>query len=344
MNTSWGRTQWLFPEEELLHKKKQKGRNIGEWSETLAVLHCLLFPNIIIDGMPHRVNAVEHNGVSVSVDAVQGLDICVVENRIYRAIYTKQDNSGSFDIDDELIKATLTAIGMENSVKGSSNQKHDIILHLANQDKPLSFNIKSLLGADPSIINASQQTSIRYKLKNPKLSVDDINTSIAKIDVFSDKIKFLRTVCDDIISEAYTSDAYKNVLSGLDEYAFLYVADWLLTFFEYKKHAFIDADIDLSWFNKFIIMSMTKIKPKIGAEDRDECGLAFIYNTSSGPRLYFTMGEDQAFSKQLCKYIRFERPSFSRHKKYMLEKLDNDFSFRLPLQIRLQSSVKELFK
>lgn len=344
MNTNWGRTQWLFPEEELLHTKKQKGRNIGEWSETLAILHCLLFPNITIDGVPHKVKAVEHKGVSISVEAVKGLDIDVVENRIYRAIYTKQDNSGSFDINDDLIKATLTAIGMENGVKGSSNQKHDIILHLVDQEKPLSFNIKSLLGADPSIINASQQTSIRYKLKNPKMSVTDINANIAKIDVFSDKIKFLRTVCDDIISDAYTSEAYKNVLSGLDEYAFLYMADWLLAFFEHKKHAFINADIDLSWFNKFIIMSMTKIKPKIGAEDRDECGLAFLYNTNSGPRLNFTMGEDSTFSKQLCNYIRFERPSFSRHKKYMLEKLDDDSSFRLPLQIRLQSSVKELFK
>jgi hypothetical protein len=344
MNTNWGRTQWLFPEEELLHTKNKKGRNIGEWSETLATLHCLLFPNIIIDGVPHKVRAVEHKGVSVSVDAVKSLDMNIVENRIYRAIYTKQDNSGSFDINDDLIKNTLTAIGMESGVKGSPNQKHDIILHLADQDKPLGFNIKSLLGADPSIINASQQTSIRYRLKNPKIDVHDINSSIAKIGVFSDKIKFLRTICDDVISEAYTSEAYKNVLSGLDEYAFLYVADWLLTFFEHKRHAFIDTDIDLSWFNKFIIMSMTKIKPKIGAEDSDECGLAFLYNTISGPRLHFTMGNDPTFSKQLCKYIRFERPSFSRHKKYMLEKLDDDFSFRLPMQIRLQSSVKELFK
>lgn len=344
MNTNWGRTQWLFPEEEVLQTKKQKGRNIGEWSETLAIFHCLLFPNIMIDGLPHAIRAVEHNGVAISVDAVKTLDIDVVENRIYRAIYTKQDNTGSFDINDDLIKNTLIALGMENSIKGSPNQKHDIILHLVDQKDPLSFNIKSLLGADPSIINASQQTSIRYKLKNPKIPLEEMNKAICDISIFSDKIKYLRTVCDDILSDAYTSEAYKNVLSGLNEYAFLYMADWLLAFFEHKTHAFINTNIDMTWFNKFIIMSMTKIKPKIGTEDRDECGLAFLYNTSSGPRLHFTMGNDPAFSKELCNYIRFERPSFNRHQKYMLGKIDEDFSFRLPMQIRLQSAIKELFK
>lgn len=343
MNTKWGRTPWLFPEE-VMPSKKQKGRNIGEWSETLAILHCLLFPVITIDGKTHIVKAVEHNGMAISVDAVKNLDIDVVENRIYRAIYTKQDNSGSFDIDDDLIKNTLIAIGMGNTIKGACNQKHDIILHLNDNTKPFSFNIKSLLGGDPSIVNASQQTSIRYRLKNPKISVDEINIVLENTVIFSDKIKYLRTICDDITSDAYTSEAYKNVLSGLDEYAFLYVADWLLTFFEHKKHSFLESSADLSWFNKFIIMSMTKIKPKIGTEDRDDCGLAFLYNSPTGPRLNFTMGMDAEFSKQLCKYVRFERPSFNRHKKYMLEKLDIDFSFRLPIQIRLQSAIKELFK
>lgn len=343
MNTSWGRTPWLFPEEEL-RTKKQKGRNIGEWSETLAILHCLLFPTIVIDDVTYTVSAVEHNGISVPVDAVKNLDLDVVQNRILKAIYSKQDNSGSFDIHDDLIKNTLSAIGMEDTIKGSSNQKHDIILHLANVNKPMSFNIKSLLGGDPSIVNASQQTSVRYKLKNPKISVNDINQQLSTITVFSDKIKYLRTICDDINVDTYTSEAYKNVLSGLDEYAFLYVADWLLAFFEHKKHSFLECDADLAWFSKFILMSMTKIKPKIGAEDRDECGLAFLYNSVDGPRLYFTMGSSDAFKSHLHEHVRFERPSFNRHKKYMLEELDENFSFRLPIQIRLQSSIRGLFK
>lgn len=343
MNIIWGRTQWLLTEEPS-QNKRQKGRNIGEWSETLAILHCLLFPNISIDGKVRTVRAVEHNGVTISVDAVKNLDIDVVENRIYHAIFTKQNNTGSFDIDDDLIKNTLIAIGIEKMIKGPANLKHDIVLHLTDSEKPLSFNIKSLLGDNPSIINPSKQTSVKYKLKNPRASVSEINIKLNNIDAFSDKIKYLRTICDDIISDAYTSEAYQNALADLDEYAFIYIADWLLTFFEHTKHAFIDSEIDLSWFNRFIIMSMTKITPRTGIESKGACGLAFLYNAASGPRLYFTMGESPEFSKQLCKYVRFGRPSFTRHKKHMLGNLDSDYSFRLPIQIRLQSAIKEIFK
>lgn len=339
----WGRVPWFA--DPTLQVKKKRGRNIGEWSEAISILHCLSNPKILLDGSVKTIKAVEHNGIAIPTSAIQNLDIEKIERLMYGAINVKQDGGGSFDIDDEVIKDALDKFGMIESIKGSSANKHDIILHTAEDKDPLYFNIKSLLGGNPSIVNASKQTSIRFSLKNPRQNdISVINKSLAGISVFSEKIKYLRTISDDIVSGNYTSDAYYDVLSDLDEYAFLYMSEWLLSFFENKTHDFLTTHHDTEWFNRFVILSMTKIRPKVGSASDNLCGLAFLYNSGGRPSLKFTMGADPVFKKELCKFVRFDRPSFSRHKQYMLEKLDEDFSFRLPIQLRLQSALKDTFK
>lgn len=335
MRVSWGKVVQIKSEQ-------HKGKNIGEWSEILAILYCLASPTICIDGHTKRISSIEYNGIKLHSSNASFLKIQNAQHELYQVMHHKSDTGGSFDVPDNL-KQMLTTLGFQANSKASINQKHDIVLNIENETNPYNFNIKSLLGGDPSIINASQQTSIKYVLKNPTASIDQINCEIDAQISFSNKIKYLRSICEDINSNTYTSEAYRNVLSNLDEYAFLYMADWLLKFFEHKQHGFLQTDVDLEWFNKFIIMSMTKIKPKSGT-DMTECGIAFLYSIEDAPQLYFTMGADTELSHRIYQYVKFERPSFNRHKKYMLGEIAPDYSFRLPIQIRLQSKIRNEFK
>jgi hypothetical protein len=327
---------WLFPPEQ----KNLKKRNIGEWSELLAVLNCLLFPKITIDSQPHTITDVEYSGSSIPTSNISDLSLDAVSNRIYSAITSNTGAAGAFSIDDDFIMKRLQKIGLDQLKGASSREKQDLVLR--TQESGLKgFNVKSLLGGNPSIINASQMGTIKYQLKNPKATQEEINATLSEIEVFSKKISYLRTVCDEINSCSFTSESYQGFLSNLDEYAYLYFAEWLIDFYENKRQIFTEDLSEQSWLGSFLLSSITKITP--GSQGADECGLALLHNTRLGPRLAFTMGSED-FTQNLPKFVRWDRPSFTRHKAYMLGSIDSEFCFRLPIQIRLKSKIAQLFK
>lgn len=325
---------WLFPPEQ----KNLKKRNVGEWSELLAVLNCLIFPNISIDASPFTVTDVEYGGSIVSTNSISDLSLDAVSNRIYSAITSNTGSEGAFAIDDDFIMSRLAKIGLDQLKCTSSKEKQDIVLRTKELGNK-AFNVKSLLGGNPSIINASQVGTIKYQLKNPRVPQEQINENLNQIQVFSKRITYLKSISDGINSCNFTSESYQGFLSNLNEYAYLYFADWLIDFYEKKRQVFIEDLSDHPWLGNFLFSSITKITP--GTQRDRECGLALLHNTNLGPRLAFTMGQS-SFINQLPAFVRWDRPSFTRHKAYMLGSVDSEFCFRLPIQIRLKNQITKL--
>lgn len=77
----------------------------------------------------------------------------------------KKGKNGTFEV--PIMDDFLNKIGIEK-VKGSNTEKTDLILEIWDDTlrtkKKLNFSIKSFLGAEPTLMNASQATNFTYKV------------------------------------------------------------------------------------------------------------------------------------------------------------------------------------
>ena len=337
---TWGRISWSHEGHlETPFRVETKCKNVGQWSELLVVMNCLLNPNIMVDGESKKVTLVEHSGIMISANLVQTLDLDVIQHSLLQTIKHRSIGARTFNIEDDFVKQTLNILGMSNEkVCAATNQKHDIILHCSDSTS-LKFNIKSLLGKQPSIINASYFSSIQYKV-NTVLSINELNKTIAAIPDVSNKLKYLHSVGTiDYIN--FASTEFEKQLKKFNVNGDSVVAGWMLEYFSNRTQKFINQE-DIVWFNKFIFDCMTQLAPKDGLKSEVDCGVAFLAGPVGKTKLLFTMGGPH-FISNLHHHIRFDKPSFTKHHKYMLGQISNDYTFRLPLSIRLNRSISQLW-
>ncbi|WP_430426454.1 HpaII family restriction endonuclease [Maribacter litoralis] len=90
-------------------------------------------------------------------------------------IKNQKKKKGTFAV--PTIEAFINSFGA-NSIKAQSTVKSDIIIKIhdprTNIEPTLGFSIKSELGGDPTIMNASQTTNFNYKIKGVTLSSSEI--------------------------------------------------------------------------------------------------------------------------------------------------------------------------
>lgn len=311
-------------------------KNVGEWTEKLVVLYCLCNPMVNIDGSNHTIKAISFNGVTMVVSLINKEEISSAAESIFKTIRSRTTGSGgSFSITNLSTNKTLNELGIGHSTKHYPHDKEDITLIFDGRELPLSFNIKSLLGDNPSIVNPSKQTSLRYRLINPKLSLKAFNAKLPTLSL-SKKIEFLKNNSENIITEPESSDIYFTRINELHPDALKDIGNWLLLYYHnnLQPHHLKDTT---TWFGNFIIKSM------IGASPAKECGIAFAYNVKNVFKVNFTRADQSEYIRKLCSHIKFSKPSYKRHYKYMLSTIGEEFCFRLPIQIRLRSTVKDLF-
>ena len=175
--------------------------NSGEWSEVYALMKILsdrelfagnshlqkianvVYPVIEVVRNESKVNlnfTYENGNVEIVTSDGKRTKILVAtfaqkSLQLLKEIKSQKHKRGTFSI--PTIEAFINSFG-SSAIKAQSTVKSDIIIKIhdprTNSEPTLGFSIKSELGGDPTIMNASQTTNFRYKVKWVILTVLDI--------------------------------------------------------------------------------------------------------------------------------------------------------------------------
>lgn len=377
--------------------KKLSG-NKGEWSELYAALRiavdgtlqgvdvdlsplegrCLrvrqvIRPDFIVDtGLNLRFSKNE-NGVMSSrivtpanVTFSQGKNefgrrVSCLYGKVRKMTRKKQPNA------EPCIDRMLNDIGCCYLSADAGNKK-DILLQmhdpLAGGDIDYGFSVKSYIGAPPTLMNASGQTSLRFEVKNfdrKKMSV------ISKINDSSSKTKYRQMMkvldssgatlsfCD------YDGEKFKSNLKMLDDGLPAIYAEAVRLFEEtgesrvgeimkkmeladFKRYGRNCSSFYQKKFKRFLVASALGMQPNILWNDIDDATGGFIIVKPDGSIAAFYITDRRRFESYLMNATSFVHPTAARKKAsgekinrnrvWMFEESGNKLFVHFNVQIR----------
>ncbi len=361
--------------------------NVGEWSEVYAFFHLLGFPYLVAcdaDLNPFKTNhlpvisiyrgegpngplayyyiadkggiwAVSENGeLGPTISAVEGAN----EAKALLLDIQKRISEGK-KAEMQFPKAQqFLARLCDCRLKAKASDKEDIILTLndirAGQNISCGFSIKSYLGSDPTLLNASvDNTNILYHVhgiddqtaseimqqaqanpnKKIKILMELLQKAGAKIEYqhlmgsqFAQNLNYIDTIMPDILGELLLmhyltwEESLEKVTQKVAEEDPVGLKDPNLYYYKIKK--FLEA----------VALGMTPSKPWKGAEDANG---GFLIVKPDGNLVTYHLYNRQALDEYLLRYTRFEHPSTTRHQYASLFPDENgQLCLKLALQVR----------
>ena len=248
------------------------------------------------------------------------------------------------------------------SLKAKSSDKTDIriVLHdrRTNINSEMGFSIKSQLGGDSTLLNASKATNFKFKLVGQRLSDDDISTINAinpKRNKVIERVKAIKSRGVVFVFDKIDNSTFQNNLIMLDgdlpkimanllleqlntgistlkdlveniskTNPLKYEADEVLPFYTYKvKHLLTSTALGLmpatSWSGKY------------------DANGGYLVVKRDGEILCYHFYDRNRFEDYLFSNAYLERASTSRHEyASIVKESDGSLSFKLNLQIRLK--------
>jgi DNA (cytosine-5)-methyltransferase 1 len=247
-------------------------------------------------------------------------------------------------------------LGFETVKVGKNYQKSDIVLDIENPNfkrKNEGFSIKSFLGSNPTLLNASTKTNFLYRvacLNN--LDIDKINTINTRAKI-RDRINHIRFLGGELKYLRVEKDTMNHNLKIIDSCMPKILGDMLLIFYEkriYKISDVVDYLVDstdilqtLKINNKQVLENKVKdflvgilfgIFPGKNWDGNYESKGAIIVK-KEGSLVSFHVTEIEELQNFLYKSIKFDTPSSTRHKfGTIIQKKNNKHLFKLNLQLR----------
>jgi hypothetical protein len=351
----------------------KKGLNKGEWSELYAFLHLLLQPNlIIVDEELNLINEKIFRIIEVLISdkkyhiQTQEIQKLTRENDLINQ-YSKESIShnakilldriinqtkskGSFKINelDSLIDDLLDG----KKPKGHSLTKGDLeanVLDLKyNSIKNISYNIKSNLGSKATLLNASNNTNFIYKIKNINDNILKKNNSINTRTKLLDRINFLNESGAEINFFKAESEDFNYNLSLIDSNLNKILAKMLLLSYQLNEKDIIklikivseNKDENLFYRKKFsdfanaVTFGMRAGNKWDGVNEVN--GGIILVNEKGEIYLLDLIYFKEIVNKYLINNIKFESPSSKRYKMFEIFKHNNEYYFKLNLQIRFK--------
>lgn len=353
--------------------KNNNGLNKGEWSELYAFLYLLKEPNLII--IDENLNIID-NKIFKIVDIllsdkkyhIDSNEICKVTKddqliKRYSAEYVSENanillekildhtkSKGSFKID--MITPIIDDLLDGKKPKGHSFTKGDLEANVydskINAIKNISYNIKSNLGSKATLLNASNNTNFIYRVDNIDDEIMDKNNSIITKTKLLDRSKFLNESKGKINFVNTESKAFGYNLSLIDSNLHKILSDMLLLSYEENEKDIkklldiVSTTADDSVFYKkkmsdfanAVTFGMRAGKKWDGV---NEVNGGIILVTEKGEiylldLIYFK----EIVDKYLIDNIKFDSPSSSRYKMFEIYKQDNQYFFKLNLQVRFK--------
>lgn len=262
----------------------------------------------------------------------------------------KSSKGSSFEVSEAT--SVMNALDCE-SIKSSSNNKADIILAIHDYitliETEIGFSIKSSLGSNPTLLNASQATNFIYQIYNDnKKSNFDSLAEDKKIKEFVKSI-----ISSDCIIEysKIQSEIFNKNLRKIDSLMPVILSEFILNF--YKGNGVTIKDLSLSVASSDIIQKLDfnyedikfKIKnlllnialgmvPNTLWDGFMQAGGGYIIVKENGEIVCYHIYNIQQFSEYLFNNTKLETPSTTRHKFGSIYIEEGNYYIKLNCQIR----------
>ena len=276
-------------------------------------------------------------------------------NRLLKSMLTLQRKEGTFEVPD--IEKELKYLGftqLKNPVpKGQRFIKRDLSLKISDPntgvEPMLGFSVKSELGSAPTLLNASKQTNIIYRL----YGIDDhVMEEVNAIDTrtkIQDKCARLAAVSSDIRFESFQSETFMKNLQLIDGDLPQMLAEATLAHYVRNIARVDDVVTYLSQTPRYAdcdpIFCAVKIKRFLRAcalgmvpsepwKDYDEASGGYVIVLPDGELIAFYIYNRSLFDKYLLESTKFERGDTGRHDYMTVYKESGKYYVKFNLQIR----------
>ena len=239
------------------------------------------------------------------------------------------------------------------SIKSSSNNKADIILAIHDYitliETEIGFSIKSNLGSNPTLLNASQATNFIYQTYNDnKKSNFDSLAEDKKIKEFVKSI-----ISSDCIIEysKIQSEIFNKNLRKIDSLMPVILSEFILNFYKGNgvtikdlSHSVASSDIiqkldfnyeDIKFKIKNLLLNIALgMVPNTLWDGFMQAGGGYIIVKENGEIVCYHIYNIQQFSEYLFNNTKLETPSTTRHKFGSIYIEEGNYYIKLNCQIR----------
>lgn len=335
--------------------------NKGEWSELYALLSLLLSGYLVSadkngNSIPDKKAKIRmmrrgdvvfclnsNNSISVLKDSqnLGSFDSSIINNYLPKMLSTiksekKPETIGSFeDLKRDILK-TLTVSELNRDeifkIKASSQNKSDVDIILDNPrvdpNSYLGFSIKSYIGSNPTLFNASHSTKIKYWVKNWDDSdyhnIEDNKLNYRSIKEYIIKKK-KELFFDSMVDESFynnlrlVDDIMPNLISYMEYYFYIKKGSSIKEITEaLNKSDPLHASNIPGYYEKkvkdFLAAVALGMKPKsIDWEGKEEASGGFIIVKSDGTIVCYPLYDRDNFREYLFEHTRFDTPATKKN-------------------------------
>ncbi|MCU0323486.1 MAG: HpaII family restriction endonuclease [Chitinophagaceae bacterium] len=360
------------------HNTMKKTKNKGEWTELLVFIKLLVEQRIFLSD--ENLNPTI-NFFNIEKVTTQNLDLeffiinkseievrnkkneeiryvnidKILNKEILSELVDKiKSGTSTFELPDfDIIQDTL---GFSVIKGGNSNQKADIQLDITDNlitKENEGFGIKSYLGSNPTLLNASGNTNFIFEVSNlDKSKIDEINAidtktklrdRIEAIEAFGGTLKYLCPEKETMNYNLKMVDSlmpqiigrillafYKNRISSISKIVdFIHEEGVLMSEISYEDKQYLEHKI-----KKFLVDNLLGFFAGSKWDGTYEANGTIVMK-STGDFVAFHIVELESLKSYLYQKIKLDTPSTTRHRfgKLILEK-DNKLYFKLNLQLR----------
>lgn len=356
-------------------EENMAGQNKGELSEAYTVLK-MINDRFINYANEHGIPTNEYIGVTRIHLTDKPLDISLaqptitfLDNGVLQTIEIK-DLINQQDLDQivreiEGISAPSASLHLNskkqilgiNRFKADSYKKSDI--HICFKDYPSleifnkqGISIKSHLGSNPTLLNASGSTNFIYEVRGlSKSDIEDINNETSFINDkgdrkvnLKDRVQLIYQRGGQLVFERCESPTYENSLKSVDSRMDEILADALISYYsreitylsEYKGNI-ISHQATHNRLKDFIKYTMFGIFPTREWDGRCTANGVILVKKSNGELVFFHITKEDVMKEYFLSKSYFETASLSRHRFGSFFYENNTVYIKLNLQIRLAS-------
>jgi len=338
--------------------EKMKIFNKGEWSEIYTFLKAIkeqkiYFGNTELDvlnnnsyiticSLQHNNNPYRYTISNGTLNIIKNLNIIetfqindiLSDDTLNEIVENIKNSSGTFAFKNSQLLDYLKV----DIFKGTSTSKSDIIAGFYHQntlyqDDPLG--IKSFLGSNPTLLNASSNTNFIFKINNFKGSIDDVNQIQTRSKV-QDRIKFIISRGGEFIFERCEKNIFQSNLSIVDSKMPEILSNILLQFYSGQGSKISDLITD-----EVLIIKIKRLLEEIllgmfpgNKWDGEQSSNGVIVVKKFGDLLLYHTIKKTEMRNYLFYNTKLDTPSTGRHNFGHLFQENNNNYFKLNLQIR----------
>lgn len=341
-------------------------KNKGEWSELYTFAWILLYgaiplvdQNLVaIPGAELRVKRVlRDDGLErVSFEPLTGTSVDFPSRGWLKAIlpeFLNEIRGGSGPAFTSVSgSALLDAFGL-SKVKAASNEKVDLKLQIASNDgiepEAVGFSIKSRVGNASTLLNASQQTAVRFAvlgLDAAAVDLEAINAHYGKKQQISARLENLQLLGGSLAKGEWASTTFRHNLELVDSAMPEVLADFMI--FSYKSKetrwkalipAFaasrsISQHVLENMFKRLLLDAALGMVPGTRWDGQWQAYGGYLVVQDDGRVIAYTMRNFDHYKEYLLNEVRFETPSGSRYNSGVFHAIGNQIALDLTLQIR----------